>query len=210
MIEEMLKDFKNSPAGEDWSIVTLRYFNPVGAHPSGDIGEDPLGIPNNLMPYIAQVVVGRRDKLTVYGNDYTTEDGTGVRDYIHIVVSDYQTESTVLNGRIQDLADGHLSAIEYAKRQSTGYFTFNLGTGKGYSVLEMLRAMEKASGKPIPYVVGPRRGGDIAVCYADVTKAEREMGWKAHLTQEDMCRDLYNWQMKNPNGYRTAECCSEK
>ena len=191
MIEEILKDFKMSRAEkfsgkpDNWSITVLRYFNPVGSHPSGSIGEDPNGIPNNLMPYVAQVVVGRREKLTVFGNDYPTPDGTGVRDYIHVM----------------DLADGHVSAIRNMERKGAGYYLYNLGTGKGSSVLDMIEAMKAASKRPLPYEFGPRRGGDIAVCYADTSKAAQELGWTAQRGLQDMCNDLWKWQSNNPNGY---------
>ncbi len=191
MIEEVLKDHYNSVAvrketdTKAWSITLLRYFNPVGAHPSGMIGEDPNGIPNNLMPYVAQVAVGRREYLTVFGDDYDTPDGTGVRDYIHVM----------------DLAEGHLSAIQYMAKKKTGLFTFNLGTGNGNSVLQMLEAMEKACGHELNYQIGDRRPGDIATCYADPALAEKEMGWKATRTLDEMCADLWSWQSKNPNGY---------
>jgi UDP-glucose 4-epimerase len=189
MIEEILRDFYNSKTLDqqttDWSITILRYFNPVGAHPSGLIGEDPDGIPNNLMPYVSQVAVGRREFLTVFGNDYPTPDGTGVRDYLHVV----------------DLAEGHLSALHYMDKQGTGCFTFNLGTGNGNSVIQMCVAMGKACGHEIPYQIGPRRPGDIAVCYADASKALQEMGWKATRDLDEMCRDLWSWQSKNPNGF---------
>jgi len=189
MIEEILGDFYRSKtlngASTDWSIVILRYFNPVGAHPSGLIGEDPNGVPNNLMPYVAQVAIGRREFLTVFGNDYPTKDGTGVRDYLHVM----------------DLAEGHLAAINYSEKEKAGRFVFNLGTGKGYSVIDMVDAMSKACGKEIAYKIGDRRPGDIAVCYADATKAENEMGWKATRNLEDMCSDSWSWQTKNPNGF---------
>ena len=192
MIEEILKDFKRSKNGanEDdrWSITTLRYFNPVGAHPSGKIGEDPNGIPNNLMPYVSQVAVGRRKELTVFGNDYGTKDGTGVRDYIHVM----------------DLAEGHVAALKYMERGSKGeneYSVFNLGTGIGYSVLDMVNAMKKASGRDLPYVFGPRREGDIAECFADTKKANIELNWKATRSLDDMCKDLWTWQSLNPNGF---------
>jgi UDP-glucose 4-epimerase len=195
MIEEVLKDYYHSVAirGEEntkpWTITILRYFNPVGSHPSGSIGEDPNGIPNNLMPYVAQVAVGRREFLTVFGDDYDTPDGTGVRDYIHVM----------------DLAEGHLAAIQYmaAKKASVGggLFTFNLGTGHGNSVIQMLKAMEKACGHELKYKIGDRRPGDIATCYADAALAEKEMGWKATRTLEEMCKDLWCWQSKNPNGF---------
>mmetsp|Transcript_39206 Transcript_39206/g.94812 ORF Transcript_39206/g.94812 Transcript_39206/m.94812 type:complete len:357 (-) Transcript_39206:42-1112(-) len=189
MIEEILKDFYNSKtlggAETDWSVVVLRYFNPVGNHPSGKIGEDPSGIPNNLMPYVSQVAVGRREFLTVFGSDYPTPDGTGVRDYIHVV----------------DLAEGHLSAIQYIDKKKSGLFTFNLGTGNGYSVLDMVKAMGKACGHEIKYKLGDRRPGDIATCYADASLAKTEMGWEAKLTLDDMCKDLWSWQSQNPNGF---------
>ena len=182
MIEEVLrKTFKAEP---DWSIAILRYFNPVGAHESGLIGEDPNGIPNNLMPYITQVAIGRREKLTVFGNDYDTPDGTGVRDYIHVV----------------DLAEGHLCAIQYAE-QHTGCEIFNLGTGRGVSVLEMVNTFSEVNHVPVPYVIGPRRAGDLATVYADPAKAKNVLGWEAKKTVADMCRDSWNWQSKNPNGY---------
>jgi UDP-glucose 4-epimerase len=194
MIEEILKDFYNSKTLDggssptDWSITILRYFNPVGAHPTGLIGEDPAGIPNNLMPYVAQVAVGRRPYLTVFGNDYPTPDGTGVRDYLHVV----------------DLAEGHIAALNYMNVKGAGTFTFNLGTGNGYSVLDMCAAMGKACGHEIKYEVGPRRPGDIAVCYADPAKAQEEMKWSAKLNLDEMCKDLWAWQSQNPNGYNTT------
>ena len=195
MIEEILKDFKKSKYGlkkengedDKWSITTLRYFNPVGAHPSGKIGEDPNGIPNNLMPYVSQVVVGRRKELTVFGNDYDTKDGTGVRDYIHVM----------------DLAEGHVAALKYMESKGLNeYSVFNLGTGIGYSVLDMVNAMKKASGRDLPYVFGPRREGDIAVCYADTKKANDILNWKATRSLDDMCKDLWKWQSLNPNGFK--------
>jgi UDP-glucose 4-epimerase len=189
MIEEVLRDFYKSKVLGDqttgWSVVILRYFNPVGSHPSGLIGEDPNGIPNNLMPFVAQVAVGRREFLTVFGNDYPTPDGTGVRDYLHVM----------------DLADGHLSAIAYAKKKNCGIFTFNLGTGNGCSVLDMAKAMGKACGHEIKYKFGERRPGDIATCYADASLAKKEMGWEAKRNLEEMCADLWCWQSKNPNGF---------
>lgn len=195
MIEEILKDFKKSKESktseEKWSIVILRYFNPVGSHPSGLIGEDPNGIPNNLMPYVAQVAVGKREKLTIFGNDYATKDGTGVRDYIHVM----------------DLAEGHVSALKYVEEGKPGYNSydvFNLGTGIGYSVLDMVEAMRRASCSVLRYEFGARRQGDIDICYADTTKAEKELGWKAHRSLDDMCRDLWAWQSSNPNGYNAA------
>jgi UDP-glucose 4-epimerase len=183
MIEEMLRDLHVSDPG--WNIALLRYFNPVGAHPSGLIGEDPAGIPNNLMPFIAQVAVGRRDKLNVFGSDYDTPDGTGVRDYIHVM----------------DLADGHVKALEWLDR-AAGVKAFNLGTGQGYSVLEMLHAFEKASGKPVPYELVARRPGDVASCYADPALAKGELGWEAVLGLDSMCADAWRWQMQNPQGYK--------
>jgi len=191
MIEEVLRDFyhskelDNDNTANDWSVTILRYFNPVGSHPSGLIGEDPNGIPNNLMPYVAQVAVGRRDFLTVFGDDYTTLDGTGVRDYLHVM----------------DLADGHLSAIKYMQTKKVGCFVFNLGTGNGYSVLDMVKAMSKACDHEIKYKIGARRPGDIATCYADATKAKTEMGWEAKRDLDEMCADLWCWQQKNPNGF---------
>lgn len=193
MIEEILRDFYNSKtldgATTDWSVTLLRYFNPVGAHPSGAIGEDPNGIPNNLMPFVSQVAIGRREFLTIFGDDYDTEDGTGVRDYLHVV----------------DLAEGHLSALQYMEKHQTGLFVFNLGTGNGYSVLDMCKAMGKACGHEIKYQIGARRPGDIAVCYADPAKASAEMGWTARRGLDEMCRDLWCWQSKNPNGYAGAD-----
>ena len=162
----------------------LRYFNPVGAHASGLIGEDPGGIPNNLMPYISQVAVGTLPHLNVFGDDYPTADGTGVRDYIHVV----------------DLARGHIDALRAFSEKET-VSTYNLGTGQGYSVLEMVRTFEMVSGRPIPYQIAPRRPGDVAVCYADPSLAEQELGWRARHGLEDMCRDSWRWQQNNPNGY---------
>ncbi|MGL4224755.1 MAG: UDP-glucose 4-epimerase GalE [Vibrio sp.] len=182
MVEQCLRDLL--VAEPDWSITLLRYFNPVGAHPSGTMGEDPQGIPNNLMPFIAQVAVGRREKLSVFGDDYATTDGTGVRDYIHVM----------------DLADGHLAALK-AVGQSAGLHIYNLGTGNGSSVLEMVAAFSAACGKPIPYQVCPRRAGDIAQCWASTEKAERELGWKAQYSVAQMAADTWHWQVKNPNGY---------
>ena len=171
-------------ADGDFSAVLLRYFNPIGAHESGRIGEDPRGIPNNLMPYITQVAVGRRDHLSVYGDDYDTPDGTGVRDYIHVV----------------DLAKGHVAAVKYALEHS-GCEVFNLGTGTGYSVLDMVHAFIDVNRVPVPYEITDRRPGDIAVCYADPAKSARELGWKAEKDLSDMCRDSWNWQKNNPMGY---------
>lgn len=201
MIEEILHDFylsknldKSKP--NDWSVVILRYFNPVGAHQTGLIGEDPHGIPNNLMPYVSQVAIGRRPHLTVFGNDYPTPDGTGVRDYLHVM----------------DLADGHLAAMEYIRahkrdledsnnKDRYGYRVFNLGTGHGSSVLEMVKAMSKACGHEVKYEIGERRPGDIAVCYADAARAKTELNWEAKRGLDEMCQDLWKWQTTNPNGY---------
>jgi UDP-glucose 4-epimerase len=182
MIEEMLRDFYQ--ADGSWNIVILRYFNPVGAHSGGRIGEDPRGIPNNLVPYIAQVAIGKLKELKVYGNDYPTPDGTGVRDYIHVV----------------DLALGHLKALEKLQF-SPGLITYNLGTGRGYSVLEVIAAFAKASGKKIPYRIEERRPGDIAVCYADPSKSGQELGWFARRGLEEMCADAWRWQIQNPKGF---------
>lgn len=182
IIEDILRDIFASD--NSWNIALLRYFNPVGAHQSGMIGEDPNGIPNNLVPYITQVAVGKLEKLNVFGNDYATPDGTGVRDYIHVV----------------DLAKGHIKALEKIIN-SPGLVTYNLGTGKGYSVLEMLKAFENATGKTIPYEVVCRRPGDIAECFADPALALSELGWKAELALEDMAKDSWRWQSNNPNGY---------
>ena len=182
MIECILKDLYTSD--NTWSICLLRYFNPIGAHKSGTMGEDPNGIPNNLMPYITQVAIGKREYLNVWGDDYDTPDGTGVRDYIHVV----------------DLALGHIKAVEKVEG-SEGLFIYNLGTGKGYSVLDVVKAFEKASGVKIPYKIGPRRDGDIATCYSDPGKAYKELGWKAERDIEEMCEDSWRWQKQNPNGY---------
>uniref|UniRef100_A0A8C6TV62 UDP-glucose 4-epimerase n=1 Tax=Neogobius melanostomus TaxID=47308 RepID=A0A8C6TV62_9GOBI len=181
-IEEMIVD--HCKAEKDWNAVQLRYFNPIGAHSSGLIGEDPQGIPNNLLPYVAQVAIGRRKCLSVFGNDYDTVDGTGVRDYIHVV----------------DLAKGHIAALKKLK-ETCGCKAYNLGTGTGYSVLQMVKAMEKASGKEIAYKIAPRRSGDIASCYADPRLAEKELGWKAHFGLDKMCEDLWRWQSMNPTGF---------
>ena len=167
----------------EWNVVLLRYFNPVGAHPSGRIGEDPKGIPNNLMPYVAQVATGKLKRVGVFGNDYPTPDGTGVRDYIHVV----------------DLARGHVAAIKSLKEG--GVHIYNLGTGNGYSVLDMVKAFSKACGKELPYEILPRRAGDVPACYATSAKAERDLNWKAQFDLDDMCRDQWNWQKNNPNGY---------
>ncbi|MBE4618714.1 UDP-glucose 4-epimerase GalE [Vibrio navarrensis] len=182
MVEECLRDFHH--ANPEWSITLLRYFNPVGAHQSGLLGEDPQGIPNNLLPFVAQVAVGRRDKLGVFGNDYPTPDGTGVRDYIHVV----------------DLADGHLAALNKVGQQA-GLHIFNLGTGQGNSVLEMVAAFEKAAERPIAYEIKPRRAGDIAECWADPSYAAEVLGWKATRSLETMVADTWRWQSNNPNGY---------
>ena len=181
MIEQILTDI--SKADKEWSVALLRYFNPIGAHESGLIGEDPNGIPNNLLPYIAQVAVGKLEKLSVYGNDYDTPDGTGVRDYIHVV----------------DLANGHISALSYALKNK-GVEAINLGTGKGSSVLDVVNAFEKASGKHIERVFAPRRAGDIATCYADTSKAKKLLNWSAKRNIEQMCADSWNFTEKNPNG----------
>lgn len=182
MSERILQDV--AAVEKDWSVALLRYFNPIGAHESGRIGEDPQGIPNNLMPYVTQVASGKRERLRVWGNDYPTADGTGVRDYIHVM----------------DLAEGHVKALERLCEEK-GVLVYNLGTGQGVSVLQLVHAFEKANGLTIPYDICPRRAGDIAEFYADASKAEREMGWKAVRTIEDMCRDSWNWQRQNPQGY---------
>ena len=171
-------------ADKDWSVCLLRYFNPIGAHISGRIGEDPRGIPNNLMPYITQVAVGRREKLSVFGNDYDTPDGTGVRDYIHVV----------------DLAKGHVAAVKYTT-ENKGCEVFNLGTGTGYSVLDMVNTFREVNQVDVPYVITERRPGDIATCYADPAKSAEKLGWKAEKTLADMCRDSWRWQSTNPKGY---------
>ena len=182
MIEEICRDVSRSD--DEWRIILLRYFNPVGAHASGRIGEDPRGVPNNLMPFIMQVAVGKREKLAVFGNDYPTPDGTGVRDYIHVV----------------DLVDGHLAALDALPR-TAGCFTYNLGTGKGYSVLEMIAAAERATGRPVAYEVTGRRPGDIAECYADPSRSAEALGWRATRTLDEMCADAWRWQSANPDGY---------
>ena len=182
MSEQILRDTAKSD--NDWAIVLLRYFNPIGAHSSGLIGEDPRGIPNNLMPFISQVAIGRREYLNVFGDDYDTHDGTGVRDYIHVV----------------DLARGHVAAINYMQ-QHKGESVFNLGTGNGYSVLDMVHAFEKVTGKKVPYKIAPRRPGDLATVYASPDKSAEELGWKAEYGLEDMCRDTWAWQSKNSMGY---------
>ena len=182
MTEQILSGMAN--ADKEWGIVLLRYFNPIGAHISGRIGEDPRGIPNNLMPYITQVAVGRREKLSVFGNDYDTHDGTGVRDYIHVV----------------DLAKGHVAAVKYVLNNA-GCEVFNLGTGTGYSVLDMVNSFEKANDVAVPYVITDRRPGDLATCYADPAKSAEVLGWKAEKNLDDMCRDSWRWQKNNPMGY---------
>ena len=182
MTEQILSGMAN--ADKEWGIVLLRYFNPIGAHESGRIGEDPRGIPNNLMPYITQVAVGRREKLSVFGNDYDTPDGTGVRDYIHVV----------------DLAKGHVAAVKYVQ-ENKGCEVFNLGTGIGYSVLDMVHTFEEANGVKVPYRITDRRPGDLAICYADPAKSAEVLGWTATKNLTDMCRDSWNWQSQNPKGY---------
>ncbi|WP_137167853.1 UDP-glucose 4-epimerase GalE [Salinimonas lutimaris] len=182
MVENVLRDLYASD--DEWNIVLLRYFNPVGAHPSGQIGEDPNGIPNNLMPYISQVATGKLKQLSVFGDDYDTKDGTGVRDYIHV----------------EDLANGHLKALDRIDL-SMGLDVYNLGTGQGYSVLEMVNAFEQASGQTINYTLAPRRNGDVAACYADPTKAAQELNWHAEKGLQDMCKDVWHWQSNNPQGY---------
>jgi len=183
-MEEIIKDV--SAANPDWGCTLLRYFNPVGAHPSGMIGEDPQGVPNNLMPYVAQVAVGRRQKLSVYGGDFDTVDGTGCRDYIHIM----------------DIAAGHVAALkQIVSPDFTGVKTYNLGTGKGVTVLQIVKTFEKVTGRTIPYEVVDRRPGDVASCFASSYLAERELGFKAEMTLDDMCRDAWNWQSKHPNGF---------
>ena len=181
MQEQILKDL--CVANKEWNVVLLRYFNPVGSHESGLIGEDPKGIPNNLMPYVAQVASGKLKEIGVFGNDYPTPDGTGVRDYIHVV----------------DLARGHVAAIKHLK--NAGVHIYNLGTGNGYSVLDMIKAFGKACGKQLPYQIKPRRAGDIATCYASAEKAAKDLDWKAEYDLEKMCVDQWNWQKNNPNGY---------
>ena len=186
MGEQILRDI--AKADPEWSVVNLRYFNPVGAHESGKIGEHPNGIPNNLMPYISQTAIGKRDHLNVFGNDYPTPDGTGVRDYIHVV----------------DLAIGHVKAIKKLD-EKVGLAIYNLGTGKGYSVLDIVKNFEAATGVKIPYVIKPRRAGDIATCYSNADKAKRELGWEAQYDIDEMCADSWKWQSMNPDGYNTPE-----
>lgn len=187
MMEQIFRDVQKS--APEWNIVILRYFNPIGAHPSGLIGEDPAGIPNNLLPFVAQVAVGRRPSLAVFGNDYPTRDGTGIRDYIHVV----------------DLAAGHVKAIDKLASKP-GLAVYNLGTGNGTSVLEVVAAFERASGRKVPYVVQPRRPGDIAECWADPSKALKELGWKAERDLRVMCEDAWRWQSENPNGFSKEGC----
>lgn len=184
MIEEMLKDLHRSD--DEWRIGILRYFNPVGAHESGLIGEDPVGVPSNLLPFVAQVAIGKQTKLTIWGNDYDTPDGTGIRDFIHVV----------------DLASGHLRVLNHLKQP--GLLTFNLGTGAGSSVLEVIRTFEAVSGRPVPYEIGERRRGDVAICYADPTLAQAVLGWQSGRSLAQMCEDHWRWQLKNPNGYQHA------
>lgn len=186
MVEDILADWQHARPG--WSVARLRYFNPVGAHQSGLIGEDPQGHPNNLLPFVAQVAVGRRDRLQVFGDDYPTPDGTGVRDYIHVM----------------DLVEGHVAALDYIARES-GLHTINLGTGTGISVLEMVRAFERASGKTIPYDIVGRRAGDIAKCWADSGRASELLQWRASRSLEQMCEDSWRWQSGNPSGYATSQ-----
>ena len=182
MLEQILTDMQK--ADPEWNVILLRYFNPIGAHPSGMMGENPNGIPNNLMPYITQVAVGKLKELGVFGNDYDTPDGTGVRDYIHVV----------------DLAVGHVKALKKIEEKA-GLCIYNLGTGQGYSVLDIVKNFEEANDIKIPYVIKPRRAGDIATCYSDATKAKKELGWEAKYGIKEMCRDSWNWQKNNPNGY---------
>ena len=184
MLEQILTDLHT--ADPEWKVMLLRYFNPIGAHKSGRIGENPKGIPNNLLPYITQVAVGKLVCLGVFGNDYDTPDGTCIRDYIHVV----------------DLADGHVKALDKMAGEDGGVWIYNLGTGQGYSVLDMIHAFSRAVGKEIPYVIKPRRAGDIAACYADPAKAKRELGWEARRGIDEMCADGWRWQSQNPNGYR--------
>ena len=183
MVEQILRDY--AKANPEFNAIALRYFNPVGAHESGQIGEDPNGIPNNLLPYIAQVAIGRLEKLGIFGDDYPTADGTGVRDYIHVM----------------DLAEGHLKALDHLPAIS-GYKAYNLGAGKGYSVLEMVKAFEKASGREVPYQILPRRDGDLAAFWADASLADQELDWRVSRGIDEMMRDTWKWQSNNPNGYR--------
>lgn len=183
MVEKILEDIAR--AYPDFRVTILRYFNPVAAHPSGNIGEDPNGIPNNLMPYICQVAVGKHKQVSVYGSDYPTKDGTGVRDFIHVM----------------DLAEGHIAALDH-RNEGPNHKVYNLGTGKGYSVLELLTAFERVTSRTVPYTLSERRSGDIAECWSDPAKAEKELGWKARRGLDDMIRDSWNWQQKNPNGYK--------
>ena len=182
MLEQVMMDLQK--ADPEWNVVLLRYFNPIGAHASGRIGENPNGIPNNLMPYITQVAIGRRERLNVFGNDYPTPDGTGVRDYIHVV----------------DLAAAHVAVLQAITRKQ-GLAIYNIGTGHGYSVLDVVNTFVRVNKVDVPYAIMPRRAGDIATCYCDPTKAEKELGWKAQFGLEEMCRDAWNWQKNNPNGY---------
>ena len=182
MLEQILSDVQK--ADPEWNVILLRYFNPIGAHKSGTIGENPTGIPNNLMPYVTQVAVGKRPVLNVFGNDYDTHDGTGVRDYIHVV----------------DLAIGHVKALKKIEEKA-GLKIYNLGTGTGYSVLDIVKNFEEATGVKVPYVIGPRRPGDIATCYADASLAKKELGWVAQYGIREMCEDAWRWQKMNPNGY---------
>ena len=186
IIEDMLRDVAAAPGETGWSIVLLRYFNPIGAHASGEIGEDPRGVPNNLMPYVMQVAIGRRAHVSVFGNDYATPDGTGVRDYIHVV----------------DLAAGHLAALS-ALEGLTGCVEYNLGAGRGHSVLDVLEAVRDVTGAAVPHRVTHRRSGDVAECYADPTRANVELGWNATRTLRDAVRDAWRWQSRYPDGYRT-------
>lgn len=188
MVEEILRDLCNSPVPkQSWKVSLLRYFNPIGAHISGRIGEDPQGIPNNLLPFVAQVAVGKLPRLKIFGDDYDTRDGTGVRDYIHVV----------------DLAKGHVKALEKLNESEAGCYTYNLGTGRGYSVLEVVKAFEKTSGKDVPYDIVVRRPGDIAQCFADPTQAAEELGWRAEFGLERMVEDAWRWQSNNPQGYES-------
>jgi UDP-glucose 4-epimerase len=185
MVEQVLADVVASEPG--WSLTALRYFNPVGGHPSGLMGEDPQGVPNNLMPFIAQVAVGRRERLAIYGDDYPTPDGTGVRDYIHVM----------------DLADGHLAALAHGHGRA-GHHVFNLGTGQGVSVKQLLAAFGQACGRELPFAIAPRRAGDVAACWADPARAEHTLGWRATRGLDAMCADTWRWQSANPQGYPDA------